>query len=211
MATMTVFGASGRTGRRVAAEAVRSGQRVVAVCRRAEAAALLPGEAVVLAGDGLEPPLLGEAVAGAAAVVVVFGPRPGDREPFCAGATGAIVEAMADAGVRRLIVQTGAMVGRYPRNRSLPMRLAVAVYDRLEPVLARDREEQEACVRASGLDWTLVKPPRLTEAPTGADPEVGEDLRVGLLSSVARADLARVLVGLATTRQGRRRALFVRA
>lgn len=59
---------------------------------------------------------------------------------------------------------------------------------------AADREHQEAIVRESGLRWTIVKPPRLTESARRPVVHPGSEVRVGLLSSVSRLDLARLIV-----------------
>lgn len=53
---------------------------------------------------------------------------------------------------------------------------------------------QEMIVRASGVAWTVVKPPRLTDGPRTGRVRSGCALRVGLLSSVARAELAALIL-----------------
>ena len=63
-------------------------------------------------------------------------------------------------------------------------------YRRRRPDQARDRDEQERIVMASGLDWTIVKPPRLTSARPCGRLVAGPELPVGLLSYISRADLA---------------------
>ena len=74
------------------------------------------------------------------------------------------------------------------------------------PELARDREEQERLIMESECDWTIVKPPRLTDGPARGRVRAGTDLRVGLLSSISRRDLAAFLVSLVSSTQysGRR-------
>jgi len=54
---------------------------------------------------------------------------------------------------------------------------------------------QEQLVRESGLEWTLVKPPRLTDGRARGRVVAGIDLQIGLSSSIRRADLAAFLVG----------------
>ncbi|GKS63283.1 hypothetical protein YTPLAS72_05870 [Nitrospira sp.] len=61
---------------------------------------------------------------------------------------------------------------------------------RWHPQATGDREEQERLVESSGLDWTIVKPPRLTNSATRGRVQASASLRVGLLSKISRADLA---------------------
>ena len=74
------------------------------------------------------------------------------------------------------------------------MRWAARQFAAAHPAVAADRAEQEALVRSSTLDWTLVKPPRLTNRPPRHPVTAGPALSVGLLSSVGRPALAAFLV-----------------
>jgi uncharacterized protein YbjT (DUF2867 family) len=74
------------------------------------------------------------------------------------------------------------------------MRMMRSSYQKQQPALADDRAKQERVVVASGLDWTVVKPPRLTNGPLRGRVRSGESLKVGALSSISRADLARFML-----------------
>lgn len=124
----------------------------------------------------------------------MFGPRPPYNDIFCAEATRIIIAAMRKCGVDRLVCQTGAMIGTYPRNRTGPFRLMTGIFNRRAPALAVDRAEQERLVMESGLRWTIVKPPRLMITAATGDCEAGPGVRVGLLSSVSRGDVADFIV-----------------
>ena len=82
------------------------------------------------------------------------------------------------------------MVGVLPPNVSLPMRLLAGAFRRRVPHLAADAAEQERIVMQSALDWTIVKPPRLTDGPPTGRVRADPALRVGLLSRIRRQDLA---------------------
>jgi uncharacterized protein YbjT (DUF2867 family) len=104
---------------------------------------------------------------------------------------------MKSAGVRRIVCLTGAMVGIDLPNWSVPFAWMARTFRRQRPDLAADTREQEEVVRASGLEWTIVKPPRLTTGPRTGRARVAPDLRIGMLSSVSRADLAEVMLDAA--------------
>jgi putative NADH-flavin reductase len=194
---VALFGASGATGRAFVRAGLARGLRIRASCRSASVE--LPPAVEAIRGGLLDPVHVGDVIRGAQAVCCVFGPRPPSTDVFCAQATVRIVEAMKGAGVRRLVCQTGAMIGEDAPNWTLPFRLMARLFRRQRPAVAEDRLRQELEVKASGLDWTLVKPPRLTDGPGCGRVVAGGDLRIGLMSKIARADLADFLVSECVT------------
>jgi putative NADH-flavin reductase len=209
--TIAVFGASGGTGRALIARAADLGWPVRTLVRATGAPIAMTGRLDLRKGDlpSLEDVSL--VVMGADAVCCVFGPRPPATDIVCADATRMIVEAMKRLGVRRLICQTGAMIGAYPENRSAPLEWMAGSFERRRPAVAADRAEQERVVRESGLDWTLVKPPRLTDGPAKQHVRIGPELRVGLLSRISRSDLAAVILAEIGSPSYVRKAVFVAA
>lgn len=101
------------------------------------------------------------------------------------------------------------MIGPHRQNRTLPFELMAKLFARQRPAVAADRWQQELAVRDSGLDWTVVKPPRLTDAPAHGRIEAGARVRVGLLSKISRTDLARVITDELAEPRFRRETVFV--
>lgn len=190
---IAVFGISGRTGRALLEIARERGLDLVALVRPTTDVPVA-GHLRVYRGDLTDPHTVQQVVANTRAVVCVLGPRPPFRDVFCAAGTEAIINAMKACGVARLICQTGAMIGPLPRNVSRPMRWAARRFAAAHAAVAADRAEQEALVRGSMLDWTLVKPPRLTDRPPRRPVTAGPVISVGLLSSVGRPALAAFLL-----------------
>ena len=142
-------------------------------------------------GDATNPAVARQAVEGTDAVVVTVGGTKGMSRPRTA-VTRAVVTAMSGVGVRRLVVQSSLGAGDSGAQMPLPLRLLMKV------VLAKplaDHDEQESAVRASGLDWTIVRPTGLTSKPaTGRWQalQVGESGTLG--GTIPRADLAAYLL-----------------
>jgi uncharacterized protein YbjT (DUF2867 family) len=188
---LAVFGGSGRTGRLLVAAALQHGWQVRAFVRTQAGAwlALPPGLAVVH-GNPLRHEDVAATVRGADAVCCVAGPRAETRAPFLAALTSSIVGAMREAGVARLVCVTGAMAGALGPNVSPALRVLAGAYRRRRPELAADLAAQEDAVVGSGLRWTLVKPPRLTDGEAAGALHADPALPIGLLSRLARRDLA---------------------
>jgi putative NADH-flavin reductase len=191
---LAVFGATGKTGLALVATARRRGWQVRALVRGSVETLEEQAGIEIVRGEFSSLERVQAVIEGTQAVCCVFGPRPPFNEIFCAEATQAVIEAMRRAGVRRLIVQTGSMVGQNLPNWTFAWRLMTLMYQRQQPHGAQDRLEQERLVRQSGLDWTIIKPPRLTDAVASGHVRAGSDVRIGLFSRISRADLKTFLM-----------------
>jgi putative NADH-flavin reductase len=157
---LTVFGASGRTGLEVIEQGLAAGNEVRAVVRHPTR---LPhdraGLEVVIA-DVMDPPAIVEAVSDRDAVISAIGTRAG-RAPttVCTDSARSIIEAMHDAGTKRFVVVSGT--GPFNEGEGFGMRYVIKpLGKRLLRHVFSDFVAMEAVVRASGLDWTVVRPPR---------------------------------------------------
>jgi uncharacterized protein YbjT (DUF2867 family) len=204
---LTVFAATGGIGRQIVDQALAAGHDVTAVARNPST---LPGGVRAVAADlaAVDPAALEAAVAGADAVLSGLGPRSRADAGIASVGTRAIVRAMQATGVRRIVVVSAAPVATVaspdrpnpPRHDSgdgfLMRHLAApALVAALRDVYA-DLALMEDVLRDSGLDWTAVRPPRLTNRPpTGTyRTAIGRNLRRGLL--VARADVAHLMLAV---------------
>lgn len=208
MRGLAIFGITGRTGHALGRAAVGRGIAVQGFARPGSPVPADLGAIRIVRGTFEDTTRVLETVAGTDAVCCVFGPRPRDTEAFCAPATNAIIHAMRETGVRRLVCQTGAMIG--PGNRTLAFELLARSMARRQPEAAADRLEQERLVQESGLKWTLVKPPRLTDGAAGHAVTADPALRVGLLSKIGRADLASFILDAIEHEQFEGARVFVR-
>jgi putative NADH-flavin reductase len=206
--TLAVLGASGRTGRALLRAAGQAGLQVRALCRGSSKVEET-SHVHVLRGDPTNTEEVEGALAGAQVVCCLFGPRPPYTDVFCAAATRTVIEAMQRLGPKRLICQTGAMIGPDAPNWSAGVWLMAHLFRRQRPAVAEDRTQQELIARASALDWTLVKPPRLTDGPATGRVRAGADLRVGLLSKISRPDLATFVVSECLAPRFVRQAVYV--
>jgi putative NADH-flavin reductase len=73
----------------------------------------------------------------------------------------------------------------------------------------RDKEAMEALLRGSGADWTVVRPPILTDGPATGRYRTGADLRLSFTSRVSRPDLADFMLDELDTNAHVRRAVAI--
>jgi len=192
-----VLGATGGTGRLIVGDALTEGHSVVALVRSKARALDLPG-ADLIEGDARDEGALMRALNGCDAVISALGTGVGFRKvDLLAVATRDLVTAMTRNGVRRLVCVSALGVGNSRGHGGF-------VFDRLfQPLLLRyaykDKECQEAAIRASPLDWVVVRPARLTNAPARGSVRAVTDLAGVKGGKIARADVARFVVEQLTT------------
>lgn len=180
---ITIVGGSQGTGAQLASLALAAGHEVTVLSRSGRA----PQGVQAVAGDATDPAAAARAVAGADAVVVTVGGAKGVAHQRAA-VTRAVITAMQEQGVRRLLVQSS--LGAGDSGSQLPGPLGFITKAVLAKPLA-DHNEQEAAVTGSGLDWTIVRPSGLNDKePTGSvrTHVVGDGGKLG--GSIPRRDLA---------------------
>ncbi len=162
---LVVFGASGGTGRAAAGQAAARGDEVTAFVRRGDRLHLRQPRVRVVEGDAFDAAVVSGAVRGQDAVLSLLGARPWRHTEVCSQGMRHIVSAMVEHGVRRLVAVSWAGVGN-SRQELGWFAKHVAV-----PVMRRafeDVERMEDIVRASDLDWVIVRPALLTSgSPRG--------------------------------------------
>ena len=142
-------------------------------------------------GDVLDEATVASFVEGCDVVLSTLGPRDKSPVDLCSRGMRNIVQAMKAHGVRRLVQVTGAMIG-HPHERLGWMYKFIAA---LVPEAAlRNRRLQEEIVKTSGLDWTLVRPTRLTDEPGRGIFRDGEHEKIGALAHISREDVAEAML-----------------
>ena len=190
---VVVLGATGATGRLIVGKAVAKGHEVVALVRSREKAADLAG-AEFVEGDARDPVALTRAIAGCDAVISSLGTAmsPFREVTLLSTATRALVGVMAEQNVRRLVCITGLGAGDSRGHGGfffdwvfLPLMLR-NVYE--------DKNRQEDAIRASALDWTIVRPTVLNDKPARGGIKALTDLSGVHGGTIARADVAEFVV-----------------
>ncbi len=184
---LIVFGATGTVGRLLVEQALSQGHQVTAFARDPSALEQDHRDLTRRAGDVLDRDAVADAVQGHDAVLIALG--AGRKGGVRAAGTGHIIEAMARHGVRRLVCQStlGAGDSRAQLN-FFWKRIMFGLL--LRPAYA-DHEAQEALVRQSGLDWTIVRPAAFTDGPaTGTCKHGFPSTEKNLRLKVPRADVA---------------------
>jgi len=190
---IVVIGSTGRTGRLVLEEGIRRRHAMTAFTRRPGALADLAGLRMVVHGDGRNLEDIRRAISGQDAVISIVAPEGRGPTTVISDVARAELTAMREVGVRRIVtVSVSAIEGRRPW-----ILINLVRWILRKPYADFARMEQ--LVAASALDWTIVRPPYLSNGPTTGRvrSEAGrKDLAHGPYH-ISRGDLAATLLDLA--------------
>lgn len=187
-----IFGATGSVGSLFVADALAHGHQVTAFARHPERLQSTNPALKRVAGDVFDPKAVADAVKGHDAVVITLGSGMKRSGNVRSAGTANIINAMQDAGVRRLICQS--TLGTFESRANLNFFWKRIMFGLLLKPVYLDHHLQEHLVRASGLDWTIVRPGAFTDGPAmGTFREgFGSDER-RLKLKISRADVAAFL------------------
>jgi putative NADH-flavin reductase len=210
---LTIIAATGGVGRHLLTQALDAGHDVTAVARNPAtlpAAILAAGTARIVTADLATPgpQVLQTAIAGADAVLSALGPHNNSDAGIAAPGTRAITEAMRATGVRRIVAISAAPVATTPSPgrpdpprhdpadgffmRYLGMPFAKTMFGKVYADLAL----MEDVLRQSGLDWTVLRPPRLTDKPFTGRYRTAYGHSVTGGRSIPRADVAHCMLAV---------------
>ena len=167
MALILVIGASRGIGLETVKAALAAGHKVRAFARSAPSIDIADPNLTKITGDACNRGEVAAAVQGVDAVIYTVGTASPSELLFgttlFSDSTRALVDAMQGAGVRRLLMVTGAGAGNSRGRINF-------LYDNLVfPLILQraynDKDIAEDIVTKSGLDWTIARPGGLTNRP----------------------------------------------
>ena len=185
-----VFGFTGGIGRQVIAQALDANHQITALARRPEMLTIQNERLRVVRGDALELASFQQALTGQEAVVSALGILTKEPTVFYSSSMNNIMAAMRASGTRRLLcVSAGATdPGGWQRWIIKP------ILWRLYGGMYADLLRMENLVKASGLDWTILRPPRLMDEPRTGSYHMAVNRHLMLGFSISRADVADFIV-----------------
>jgi putative NADH-flavin reductase len=204
---ITIFAATGGIGGHLLDQGLAAGHEVTAAVR--DPSKLPAGvRAVQVDLARTEPAAIESAIAGADAVLSGLGPRSRADAGITGPGTRAIVEAMKATGVRRIVVVSAAPTGTV----APPGRAPAPRYDPgdgffmrhlFSPMIVRilrehyvDLAVMEELLRDSGLDWTVIRPPKLSDKPLTGVYQTAYERNIRGGWSIPRADVAHLMLAV---------------
>ncbi|MEV7864936.1 NAD(P)-binding oxidoreductase [Streptomyces sp. NPDC088124] len=185
---LLILGATGPTGRHVVESALRAGDQVTALVRNPAALGELAERLTMVTGDATSRRDVGAAMAGQDAVVAALGRGNSVvADDLFTRSSAAVIAAAEETGLSRLVWLSSFGVGHTLAWSSPAQKL---IYRTLLRSIYANKETADESVRASGLDWTLVYPTRLTHGPARGTYRAEDRLPMKGNPTISRADVA---------------------
>ena len=184
-----VFGASGATGQQLIAQGLERGLSITAFVRNPSKLGNTHSGLRVVQGDVGDAAAVSNAVKGHDAVVSTLGVgTPLRHDPVVIDGVRFIVRSMAEWNVKRMVYMSFIGVSDSRADAGFMVRYVARWPLRNE---IRDHEIKEGLVSGSALDWTIVRPPTLTNGPKTGSYRAGADIAArSVLPTLSRADVA---------------------
>ncbi len=190
---LAIFGGTGRTGQHLVRQAIKAGYQVAALARNPEKfdtfSRFQNDPLMVIEGNITDPVCLDQVIRGAGAVISVLGPTSNEPTFEVSQGMELILAAMKQHGVKRIIISAGAGVGDPEDSPKLFNRLMNVLLKATAKNVYMDMLKTVDLVRSSGLEWTVVRAPMLTDDPKLGHVKVGM-VGKGMGARISRADMA---------------------
>lgn len=161
--TIALFGGSGRSGAAFLPRALAAGHTIKALARTPAKITVTDPRLEVIQGDVTDAAAVARTIAGADAVVSLIGQTKGGRKDVQTVGTQNMIAAMRAENIRRIVSLSGGGVP-YPKDEPKFADKAIrGVMKLFFSSLLTDGTQHLELLRESGLDWTVVRAPRLVE------------------------------------------------
>ena len=188
-----ILGATGGIGQHLLNIALEHGHQVTAYVRSPEKVGSSHEQMKVVQGDLFSAEQMAHSMAGHEAVLSCFGPVTMRSTTLRREFGRTLAAAMRKSGVHRTEVVSAAFLFR---DLSLLGKILTATLFRQ---MVPDMAAMEAEVCQSDLDWTIVRPPRLTNGPATHSYRIADRNLPKSGAVISRADVAHFMIGEAET------------
>jgi len=195
MKKIIVFGASGGTGRAVVTQAIEKGLEVTAILRNPAALDLRHHHLKIVIGDVLQLSSFESEVAEKDAVISCIGSGK-NLKPTSIYSKGIdnILQAMRINNVHRLVCISAGGVEATKEMGFFIRSLTHLVLQRILKNLYTDMLLMESTLERSSLDWTVLRPARLTDQPLTKKYRTGVRTHLKTPWCISRSDVAHYML-----------------
>lgn len=164
---IAVIGASSGTGKQVVLQALEQGHIVKAFARNPAKLNVEHPNLILVKGDVRHLSDIEQGIKDSEAVICTLGAPASDKSKIRTEGTKNIIQAMQSQQQKRLICLSS--LGYGDSRPMLPFMLKYIIMPFILKHVMADHENQEAAIKESNLDWTIIRPGNLTDGlPTGA-------------------------------------------
>jgi putative NADH-flavin reductase len=182
---LAIFGATGGTGRQLVEQALEEGHTVTVLVRNPAAFPIQHERLSLVQGDVRDRARVETVVAGQDAILSALGTNQRGPVSICTDGVERMLTAMHSSQVRRLLVVSAYGVAESHHRNLYNLLVWTSMKEKM-----LDKERMEKLLEHSDVQWTLIRPPALTNGPRTQHYHTGTDLRISATSHISRTDVA---------------------
>jgi len=190
---LIVFGSTGGIGRNIVEQALRAGHHVTAIARNPSALTIQHANLEIVKGDVFKPETFDKAMKEQCVVLSAIGINSTKQTTVYSEGVSNIVKAMQKNGVQRIICVSASAVVTSPQL-SFPIRMMTKLLQRILGNMYADLLKMEQVVKQTNLNWTVVRPPRLTKRALTGKYRFAVNEWLSSCLSISRADVAHFML-----------------
>lgn len=194
---VTIFGATGFSGKAILAEALNQGHEVTILVRDASKVPIKHKNLTIIEGNVLDPQTVASILHHQEAVIQCLGVGgKGDGKPttFISDATKIIVDEMQNQKIKRLIAMSNVGAGNSIAFQPWVFtKIILPYFMKWLKFIIKDKNRMEPIIMNSNLDWTIVRCPNIVDKPAKGTCNATLDGK-GLKLSITLPDLTKFMV-----------------
>ena len=192
---LLILGATGPTGHQLVSRALEAGHSVAALVRDPRK---VTESIEVIQGDATNASAVADAARGRDAIVSALGSSNSLKGGIMMRAVPVLLPAMQQNGVKRLILQSSFGVAESFDEATAIQKF---FFRTLLRSIYADKAKADAMIEGSALEWTIVRPVRLTNGPRSGKYRVSERFDARGPKNVSRGDVADFMIRELTERK----------
>ena len=191
---IVVIGANGGVGKQTVELALKAGHHVTALVRNPAKLTLTHPNLEVVKGDILVPGSFDGILENKDVIISAIGVKGTGPTTLYSLGNSHLLDAMKRKGSRRIFFISASALDISPVLPFYVRLLAKYVVQKILRNMYADLREMERLVKTSETDWTIMRPPRLTDRPATGHYRFAIDQFLKNCLNISRADLAHFMV-----------------
>jgi len=201
-----ILGATGATGNQVLNLALQEGHEISAYVRNPKKLEKYFGKIEIIQGELNDENKLVEAVKNKDAIISTLGYKNlWDKSLFINKAVSIVLKAMSIYGVNKLIYESAIGIGGNHSFTNPILRTVMRTFGVANPFIDHNRTEK--IIKQSNVNWTIVRPGKLTNGRFKGKYRAGENLKKVL--TISRADVAHCILNSLTNENWSRKSIDI--
>jgi putative NADH-flavin reductase len=189
-----IIGANGGIGKNSVIQALEAGHKVSALVRKRENITLNHPNLTIKIGDVMQSETLDKCLEGADVVLSSIGVKKLGPTTLYSEGNKNLLRTMKRTGVQRAFFISASAIVVSPVQPFFVRLLTKYVLQRILRHPYADQRIMETMIKESGINWTIMRPPRLTDKPVTGHYRVACNCFLKNSLSISRADVAHFMI-----------------